>query len=107
MLCFQGPPGSDCKAMGNCNMQKHSKCITFLICLQFSIINILYLNTILKPKQVIWLEKLSFGVLWRVYTGNFSNRLYGESLIYQLLPLMLFAKRALEERPTHGVCVNE
>ena len=49
----------------NCNMQKHSKCITFLICLQFSIINILYLNTILKPKQVIWLEKLSFGVLWR------------------------------------------
>ena len=74
MLCFQGPPRSDCKAMRsdfNCNMQKHSKCITFLICLQFSIINILYLNTILKPKQVIWLEKLSFGVL---YTGNFSNR---------------------------------
>jgi hypothetical protein len=30
-----------------------------------------------------------------------------ESLIYQLLPLMLLAKRALEERPTHGVCVNE
>ena len=50
---------------------------------------------------------LGKAVLWRVYTGNFSNRQYGESLIYQLLPLMLFAKRALEERPTHGVCVNE
>ena len=59
----------------NCNMQKHSKCIIFLICLQFSIINILYANTILKPKRVICLEKLSFGVyilaifqsvIWRV-----------------------------------------
>jgi hypothetical protein len=27
---------------------------------------------------------------------------YGESLIYQILPLMLFAKRALEERPTQA-----
>jgi hypothetical protein len=86
-------------------MQKHSKCITFLICLQFSIINILYLNTILKPKQVIWLEKLSFGVyILAIFPTGIK---YGESLIYQLLPLMLFAKRALEERPTHGVCVNE
>jgi hypothetical protein len=86
-------------------MQKHSKCIIFLICLQFSIINILYAkfiaNTILKPKQVICLEKLSFGVyiLAMFPPGNMA-----ESLIYQLLPLMLFANRALEERPTHGVC---
>ena len=60
----------------NCNMQKHSKCITFLICLQFSIINILYLNTILKPKQVIWLEKLSFGVyILAIFpTGNMASR---------------------------------
>jgi hypothetical protein len=88
----------------NCNTQKHSKCIIFLICLQFSIINLLYANTILKPKQVICLEKLSFGVyILAIFpTGN-----RGESPIYQLLPLMLFAKRALEERPTHGVCVNE
>ena len=74
MLCLQAPPKSDCKAMRsdfNCNMQKHSKCIIFPICLQFSIINILYAN-----KQVICLEKLSFGVyiywqffqlvIWRV-----------------------------------------
>jgi hypothetical protein len=49
-----------------------------------------------------------FAVLWRVYTGNFSNR-YGESMIYQLLLLMLFTKRAVEERPTQGLClcVNE
>jgi hypothetical protein len=54
-------------------MQKHSKCVIFLICLHFSIVNILYANTILKPKQVICLEKLSFGVaifptgiIWRV-----------------------------------------
>jgi hypothetical protein len=32
---------------------------------------------------------------------------YGESLIYQLLLLMLFAKRAVEERATQGLCVNE
>ena len=111
MLCLQGPPRSDCKAMRsdfNCNMQKHSKCIIFLICLQFSIINILYAkfiaNTILKPKQVICLEKLSFGVYILAMSppGNMA-----ESLIYQLLPLMLFANRALEERPTHGVSVNE
>jgi hypothetical protein len=65
----------------------------------------LYANTILKPKQVICLEKLSFGVyILAIFpTGNIN----GESLIYQLLPLMLFAKRALEERPTQGVCVND
>jgi hypothetical protein len=58
------------------------------LCLHFSIVNILYANTILKPKQVICLEKLSFGVYILFPTGN----IYGESLIYQLLPLMLFAK---------------
>jgi hypothetical protein len=79
MLCLQGPLGSDCKAMRsdfNCNMQKHSKCIIFRICLQFSIINILYANTILKPKQVICLEKLSFGVyILAIFpTGNMATR---------------------------------
>ena len=80
MLCLQGPPRSDdCKAMRsdfNCNMQKHSKCIIFLICLQFSIINILYANTDLKPKQVICLEKLSFGVyILAIFpTGNMTSR---------------------------------
>jgi hypothetical protein len=32
---------------------------------------------------------------------------YGKWLLYQLLPLMLFAKRALAERPTQGLCVND
>jgi hypothetical protein len=62
-----------------------------------------YKNFVLKryfEAQAVYL--LGKAVLWRVYTGNFSDRQYGESLIYQLLPLMLFAKRALEERPTYG-----
>jgi hypothetical protein len=84
-------------------MQKHSKCIIFLICLQFSVINILYANAILKPKQVICLEKLSFGV----YILAIFPTGYGESLIYQRWLLMVFAKRAVEERPTQGLCVNE
>jgi hypothetical protein len=55
-------------------MQKDSKCIIFLICLQFSIIKILYSNVILKPKQVICLEKLSFGVyIMAIFpTGNMA-----------------------------------
>ena len=79
MLCLQGPPRSNCKAMRsdfNCNMQKHSKCIIFLICLQFSIINILYANTLLKPKQVIFLEMMSFGVyILAIFPmGNMASR---------------------------------
>ena len=68
-------------------MQKDSKCIIFLIFLQFSIINILYADAILKPQQVICLEKLSFGA----YILAIFPTSYAESLIYQLLPLMLFA----------------
>ena len=79
MLCLQGPPRSDCKAMksdSNCNMQKDSKCIIFLICLQFSIIKNLYSNVILKPKQDICLEKLSFAVyILAIFpTGNMASR---------------------------------
>jgi hypothetical protein len=48
-------------------MQKHSKCIIFLFCLQISIINILYANTILKPMQAGYL--LGKVVLWRVYNA--------------------------------------
>ncbi len=68
----------------------------FLVCLHFSVINSLYSNVILKPKQVICLEKLFLGVdiLAVLPTG------YGKSLIYQLLPLMLFAKKVLEESST-------
>lgn len=68
----------------------------FFVCLHFSIINSLYSNVILKPRQVICLEKIFLGVdtLAILPTG------YGKSLIYQLLPLMLFAKKVLEENPT-------
>ena len=55
----------------------------------------MYSNVNLKPKQVICLEKMFLGVdtLAVLPTG------YGKSLIYQLLPLMLFAKKILEENP--------
>jgi hypothetical protein len=54
-------------------MQKNSKRMIFLICLQFSVINGLYANAIWKPKQVICWEK---AVFWRGYTGNPSNQLW-------------------------------
>ncbi|XP_028411860.1 uncharacterized protein LOC114534597 [Dendronephthya gigantea] len=84
-------------------MRKDSNCMFFFICLQFSVLNSLYSNAILKPKQVICLEKLFLGVdiLAILPTG------YGKSLIYQLLPLMLFAKRALEERTNQQLCTDE
>ena len=65
----------------------------FFVCLQFSVISSLYSNVNLKPKQVICLEKMFLGVdtLAVLPTG------YGKSLIDQLLPLMLFAKKILEE----------
>ncbi len=57
----------------------------FFACLHFAIRNSLYSNIILKPRQVICLEKLFFGsdVLAVLPTG------YGKSLIYQILPLLL------------------
>jgi hypothetical protein len=42
-------------------MERGSKCIIFFACLHFPIRNSLYSNIILKPKQVICLEKLFFG----------------------------------------------
>jgi hypothetical protein len=60
----------------NCNMQKkHSKCIIFLICLQFSIINILYANTIWSPSRLFARKSCRLAcicwqffqpVIWRV-----------------------------------------
>ncbi len=80
-------------------MQKDSKCVHFLLCLHFSIIHSLYSDVILKPKQVICLEKIFLGedILAILPTG------YGKSLIYQLLPLILFRKKMLEEDPTRGI----
>jgi hypothetical protein len=72
-------------------MEKGSKCMIFFACLHFAIRNSLYSN-ILKPKQVICLEKLFFGsdVLAVLATG------YGKLLIYPILPLLLYCKEWLQ-----------
>jgi superfamily II DNA helicase RecQ len=65
--------------------------ITFLTCLEFAVLNSLYKETILKPKQVLCLENvyLHKDVMCVLPTG------YGKSLIFQLLPMLLFAKSKL------------
>ena len=72
-------------------MLKNSKCWQFLSCLKFAILNSLYCDVVLKPKQVICLEKifLNLDILAVLPTG------YGKSLIFYLPPA-LYAKR-------HGV----
>ena len=67
--------------------------IAFFLCLQFAICNSIYCNTILKPKQVICLECIYFksDVLCVLPTG------YGKSLVFHLLPGLLFAKEKLNE----------
>lgn len=73
-------------------MLKNSKCGQFLSCLEFAILNSLYCEVVLKPKQVICLEKvfLNLDILAVLPTG------YGKSLIFYLLPALLYAKK-------HGV----
>ena len=65
--------------------------IDFFSCLQFAICNSIYFNTILKPKQVISLEHvyLKRDIICILPTG------YGKSLIFHLLPGLLFAKEKL------------
>ena len=62
--------------------------IAFLSCLEFAVLNSENQNTIFKPKQVICLENVYFekDVICVLPTG------YGKSLIFQLLPMLLFAK---------------
>ena len=62
--------------------------IAFLSCLEFAILNSLYGECILKPKQVLCLESLYMqrDVMCVLPTG------YGKSLIFHLLPLLLYAK---------------
>ncbi|XP_028394542.1 putative ATP-dependent DNA helicase Q1 [Dendronephthya gigantea] len=62
--------------------------IAFLSCLEFALLNSVYQNTILKPKQIICLENvyLENDVMCVLPTG------YGKSLIFHLLPMLLFAK---------------
>ncbi len=66
--------------------------IAFLTCLQFAICNSIYCNAILKPKQIISLEHLYLmrDVICVLPTG------YGKSLIFHVLPGLLFAKQKLD-----------
>ena len=66
--------------------------LLFLQSLHVAIINSVYSNVILQPKQVVCLEKLFLGldVVAILPTG------YGKSLIFHLLPLLLFAKKQLD-----------
>ncbi|XP_028404072.1 ATP-dependent DNA helicase Q-like 1 [Dendronephthya gigantea] len=66
--------------------------IAFLSCLEFAILNSLYSDTVLKPKQVICLESvfLQKDVLCVLPTG------YGKSLIFHLVLMLLFAKHKLD-----------
>ena len=68
--------------------------IVFLSCLEFALLNSAYKCTILKPKQVICLETLYLqkDVMCVLPTG------YGKSLIFHLLPMLLFAKLKLRAR---------
>ena len=70
-------------------MLPNTKCGIFLSCLQFAILNSLYSEVILKPKQVICLEKifLNLDILAILPTG------YGKSLIFCLIPALIFAKK--------------
>ncbi|XP_028404836.1 uncharacterized protein LOC114527409 [Dendronephthya gigantea] len=70
-------------------MFPNTMCGVFLSCLQFAILNSLYSEVILKPKQVICLEKifLNLDIIAILPTG------YGKSLIFCLIPALLFAKK--------------
>lgn len=70
-------------------MLPNSKCGIFLSCLHFAVLNSLYSEVILKPKQVICLEKifLNLDILATLPTG------YGKSLIFCLIPALIFAKK--------------
>ena len=73
--------------------------VLFLYCLEFAIQNSFYKEIVSKPKQVRCLEciYLQTDVMCVLPTG------YGKSLIFHLLPMMLFAKFKLRaEQFQHG-----
>lgn len=65
--------------------------IAFLSCVEFALLNSVYKGIILKPKQVLCLEGVYLGkdVMCVLPTG------YGKSLIFHLLPMLIFAKYKL------------
>ena len=62
--------------------------IAFFSCLEFAVLNSIYENRILKPKQVLCMECLYLkeDLMCVLPTG------YGKSLIFHLLPMLLFVK---------------
>ena len=62
--------------------------IAFLSCLEFALLNSLYQDIIIKPKQALCLESVYMqnDVMCVLPMG------YGKSLIFHLLPMLLFAK---------------
>ena len=65
------------------------KCLQFLLCLHFAVVNSEYVSIVLKPKQVVCLEAAYLGrdLLAVLPTG------YGKSIIFHLLPALLVEKK--------------
>ena len=76
-----------------------SKYNIFLRCLEFAILNSVYSEIVLKPKQVICLENLFLNkdVLAVLPTG------FGKSLIFHLLPALLYAKKYGVPKDTENI----
>jgi superfamily II DNA helicase RecQ len=81
------------------NMAAQSECMEFLRCLHVAITSSPYSNINLRPKQVVSLESLFLGrdVISVLPTG------YGKSLIFQILPMLLFAKECIRR----GISIQE
>ena len=83
------------------------ECIAFLSCLEFALLNSVYQDIIMKPKQVLCLESVYMqnDVMCVLPTG------YGKSLIFHLLPMLLFAKLKLRgdllrDWKLNGICTT-
>ena len=65
--------------------------VAFLSCLEIALLNSVYNQMILKPKQVLGLDSvcLEKDIMCLLPTG------YGKSLIFHLLPMLLHAKHKL------------
>ena len=65
--------------------------VAFLSCLEIALLNSVYNQMILKPKQCLGLESvyLEKDIMCVLPTG------YGKSLIFHLLPMLLHAKHKL------------
>ena len=76
--------------------------ITFLCCLEFTLLNSLYQEIILKPKQVLCLESVYLQKDVMCVLPGYGKSGYGKSLIFHLLPMLLFAKYKLRRDLLHA-----